>query len=73
MQADKSYHGLFDLDKKHGQAHVHYKDGRKFTGTFLTGKQDGPGCLITSPNHKKYGLWTKGKHVKYYDSHQAMV
>ena len=31
------------------------------------------GCFIDRDGVKKYGLWTSGKHTKYYDSKAAMV
>jgi len=64
ITADKSYHAMFAHDKKNGHGQVHYKDGRKFIGTFVNGKQDGIGCVISKEGIKKYGLWKEGKKVK---------
>ena len=71
--ADKTYHGNFDLDKKHGHGHLYFSDGRKYMGTFYRGKQHGLGFYIDKSGKEKYGLWENGKHVMYFEQDEIIA
>jgi hypothetical protein len=64
----KKYYGYYKNDKKHGIGVFFWKDHIKiYIGTWLNGKQSGPGIMYYNNGTIKYGMWEDGVWIKWYN------
>ncbi|MCQ2821700.1 MAG: hypothetical protein MJ252_30955 [archaeon] len=64
---NKKYYGHYYDGIKDGFGIFLWNDGKIYEGLWKEGKQNGYG-IITKNNEKKYGIWEKGKLIKYIDN-----
>lgn len=60
------YEGMFDMDNKHGQGILIFKDGSRFEGSFISDAVDGDGTYYFRDGRSFSGEWINNKLVKVY-------
>ena len=50
-----------------------WKDGRKYEGPWVLGKQDGIGVFTTSAGKRQRGEWKEGKLVQFFEDTEGAV
>jgi hypothetical protein len=63
MDINECYQGYMRAGQKHGQGTDYYESGKRFQGSWINGKRDGPGTFYEGDRIYETNQWKLGKKV----------